>query len=74
MLCNFKRYKKARVSSIHCFGAEVYSYKNGFYGIYGTARWSPFLQCRRMHHILPMLQTQQGVNTKNRKATRIRDF
>lgn len=48
--------------------------KNGFYGIYGTARWSPFLQCRRMHHILPMLQTQQGVNTKNRKATRIRDF
>lgn len=23
MLCNFKRYKKARVSSIHCFGAEV---------------------------------------------------
>lgn len=74
MLCNFKRYKKARVSSIHCFGAEVYSLKNGFYGIYGTARWSPFLQCRRMHHILPMLQTQQGVNTKNRKATRIRDF
>lgn len=24
MLCNFKRYKKARVSSVHCFGAEVY--------------------------------------------------
>lgn len=30
MLCNFKRYKKARVSSVHCFGAEVYSLKKWF--------------------------------------------